>query len=158
MRPISSFRATLLAIALVLTPAAPSLAAGGGDYDAGEKDSYWVKKAKYAISRDNFEGAYEILQKGVKNESNNADIHNLLGFSARKMERYADSEAHYQRALKLDPDHKGALEYMGELYLTLDRPDEAKALLARLDTICWLGCSELTKLEKAVTAWEEANN
>ena len=46
---------------------------------------------------------------------------------------------------------------MGELYLTLNQPDEARALLEKLDSICWLSCKEERELKAAIEAWEAAN-
>jgi hypothetical protein len=33
----------------------------------------------------------------------------------------------YNKILVIDPEYQGALEYQGELYLTLKQPDMAKA-------------------------------
>ena len=41
------------------------------------------------------------------------------GFASRKLGDYAASEVAYDKALAIDPKHKGALEYKGELFLTL---------------------------------------
>ena len=116
-----------------------------------------VTKANKALKDEDFSAAYTILEAGLGSEPNNPDIHNLLGFSARKMGRYDDSMAHYEKALSINPKHKGALEYMGELYLTLNRPDDARALLNKLDSICWLTCEEERQLKAAIEAWEAAN-
>ena len=136
----------VLAVALVLAGGkltSLTYAAGSGDREAGsgDRDSYSsspsitasFRKAKKAIADERYEEAYELLSREVKVDADNADIHNLLGYSARKMGRLEESEAHYFKALSLNPKHKGALEYMGELYLTLNRPDDARKLLERCD-------------------------
>lgn len=154
--------AALLMSVMTMTPQ-NSFAAGSSSDDSGSRygdtsSSTIVGKAQKAINKDDFAAAYAILEKGIGSEPDNADIHNLLGFSARKMGRYDASMRHYQKALALDPKHKGALEYMGELYLTLNQPDEARILLERLDDICWLGCSEERELKAAIEAWEAAKS
>ena len=151
---------------LVAATATPQLALAAGD-DSGDSSggrygnaksvSAVVTNANKALGKDDFAAAYAILDAGLSSEPDNADIHDLLGFSARKMGRYDDSMKHYQKALTINPKHKGALEYMGELYLTLDQPDEARALLERLDNICWLTCKEERELKAAIEAWEAAN-
>ena len=73
-----------------------------------------MTNANKALGKDDF--AYTILEAGLASEPDNADIHNLLGFSARKMGRYEDNMKHYQKALAINPKHEIALEYMGELY------------------------------------------
>ena len=60
----------------------------------------------------------------------------LTWFHIKKVEKYEQSEAAYERALKLNPQHKGALEYMGELYITLGENIKAKELLTRLKKVC----------------------
>jgi len=152
-----------LALALVLASVSlpgVSLAAGSGDssgYSTTNAKSAAFRKAEKAIADGRFDDAYALLSAEVQADANNADIHNLLGYSARKMGRYPESEAHYYKALSLDPNHKGALEYMGELYLTLNRPEEARRLLEKLEKICWLGCDEEDELRAAIAKWEQEN-
>lgn len=144
-------KASLLAGSILLTS---SQVMAAGDYSAAPAKSSVVAAANKSISKGDFAAAYKGLSAGVKKDAKNADIHNLLGYSARKLGNYEASETHYTTALKLDPKHKGALEYMGELYLTLNKPEEAKKLLARLDDVCWLGCDEKDTLEQAIADWE----
>jgi len=79
-----------------------------------------------------------------------ADIHNLLGFSYRKTGDLARAASHYEAALTLDPKHKGALEYQGELFLMQGNRAAAEANLAKLKKICWLGCDALEDLKAAL--------
>ena len=57
---------------------------------------------------------------------------------------------YYDKALAMDPSHKGALEYQGELFVTLGQIDKAKANLARLNRICLFGCEEYDDLKAAI--------
>ena len=54
------------------------------------------------------------------------------------------------KALEINPKHKGALEYQGEMYLTLNQIGKAEENLKKLDKICFLGCSEFDKLKKSI--------
>ena len=65
---------------------------------------------------------------------------NLLGYSHRNLKMNDKAFVYYEKALSLDPRHKGAHEYIGELYLKLKQPEKAKEHLAKLDSICffWL--------------------
>ncbi len=81
-----------------------------------------------------------------------ADRQNLLGFTARKSGQLKKAANHYEKALVIDPNHKGALEYRGELFLTLDQVEKAYKNLERLKEVCPLGCEEYTKLEAAIDA------
>ena len=110
-----------------------------------------------AINKNDFAAAYDILAAKESAYSKNADLYNLMGYSARKLGRYDDSMVHYTKALDINPKHKGALEYMGELYLTLGQPDQAKTLLARLAKICTFGCEEKRELQEAIAKYESEN-
>ena len=60
------------------------------------------------------------------------------------------------RVLRLSPDHRGALEYQGELHLSRGDIAAAEANLARLAALCPSGCEERADLAKAVVAWKAA--
>jgi Flp pilus assembly protein TadD len=107
--------------------------------------------AEAAILSGDFAGALPILMDLTVAEPDNADAWNLLGFAARKTGDMAAAEVAYDRALTLNPDHLGALEYQGELYLDLAQPDMAKANLARLQELCGT-CEEAVDLAEAIAA------
>jgi tetratricopeptide (TPR) repeat protein len=74
-----------------------------------------------------------------------------MGFSLRKTGDYKQAYTFYRKALDFDPDHKGALEYLGELYAETGQLDKAKENVARLRELCPSGCEELADLEKAIS-------
>ncbi len=76
------------------------------------------------------------------------DILNYMGFANRHLARHDAAIGYYREALALDPDHLGANEYLGELYLELGRAGEARAQLARLDRLCPYGCAEREELAR----------
>jgi hypothetical protein len=58
-------------------------------------------------------------------------------------------------ALKINPNHKGAHEYIGEAYLMDGKPAEAEAHLAKLEQICGnRSCEEYQDLAKAIGEWK----
>ena len=79
-----------------------------------------------------------------------ADRQNLLGFTARKYGELDKAASHYIRALEIDPKHKGALEYQGELFLALGQMEKALNNLRLLKSQCQLGCLEVTQLQAAI--------
>ena len=89
---------------------------------------------------------YAVLDSGVQH----ADVYNLLGFSLRKSGDRKTGATFYAKALDFDPNHKGALEYQGELFVEIGQIDKAKANLAKLATLCPQGCEEREDLEKAI--------
>ena len=83
----------------------------------------------------------------------NADAHNLLGYSYRMVSKFDDSFTAYDKALALDPKHKGALEYSGMGYLKTNQKAKAEAQLAKLKVIC-ASCIETANLAKAVADYK----
>lgn len=79
-----------------------------------------------------------------------SDLHNELGFTHRRLRRMDKAFEHYRRALELNPQHRGAHEYIGEAYLMVGNVDGARFHLAQLKSICLLPCDEMKDLEKAI--------
>ena len=102
------------------------------------------------ISAKNFASAMTALQAADKTFPNNADINNLLGYSARNLKQYKPAATYYAKALKIDPKHLGALEYQGELFMLTKKTSEAKKNLAKLKSLCGVSCAEYLDLKKAI--------
>ena len=136
---------------LILLSAQNVFGAGGGDdySSAGQKPAGY-NEAVALIATEKYQAAILPLQSAEKMAQNDADIQNLLGFVHRKTGKLDAAGGYYQRALEINPKHKGALEYQGELFLMRGDKDAAEANLAKLDKICWLGCSEYDDLKKAI--------
>ena len=81
---------------------------------------------------------------------NNADVNNLLGFASRKLGQYSQAGVYYLKALKIDPNHLGALEYQGELFLLQNNVAPAKQNLAKLKRLCGTSCEEYLDLMQAI--------
>ena len=58
----------------------------------------------------------------------------------RNLTNYDKAFQHYATALKMNPEHRGAHEYVGETYLAVGNLAKAKEHLAALDRICFFGC------------------
>ncbi len=80
-----------------------------------------------------------------------ADLYNLLGYTHRKLGRNAESARWYREALYFDPTHRPALEYQGELFISLGDLESAEKNLELLRLLCHpTGCEEHTKLKDAL--------
>ncbi len=142
-----------LFVVLGLLIASPLWAAGGGSsYSYGSSDK--LEDAQEAIAAENYPRAIKYLKKAEKQDRYDADIQNLLGYSYRKLGDFDRSKTHYDKALRLDPNHLGAHEYMGELYLKLDQPQEAQRMLKRLKVLCG-SCEEYQQLKTAYDGYEK---
>ena len=109
------------------------------------------------ISARNFPGAIDELKR--LNDTGNADWNNLMGYSLRKgaTPDFAGAEKFYDEALRIDPKHRGALEYSGELYLQIGDLARAEQRLAALDKACFLPCAEYSDLKKAIAQYKAGN-
>jgi tetratricopeptide (TPR) repeat protein len=119
---------------------------GGADLNAKVDP---LRKAKRLIYKEKYAEAY-ILLSTLETPKIEDDRQNLMGFTARKSGDYGAAKKHYAAALKITPKHVGALEYQGELFITLGDLNEAEQNLKKINSICWLYCKEKKMLENAL--------
>ncbi len=133
--------------------------AGGGDEISGAKSADpIIQSARDAIAKEDWDAAQATLQNGLVANSNNADYHNLYAYSIRKSPKPSMEVVftHYAEALRIDPRHRGAHEYLGEAYLQIGNLAKAKEQLAALDKLCFFGCEEYDDLKHSIAAFESA--
>ena len=109
-----------------------------------------LTKIRSLIAVKNFSAALSALKVADKDFPNNADINNLLGYSARNLKQYKPAATYYVKALRIDPNHLGALEYQGELFMLTKKTSDAKKNLAKLKSLCGVNCEEYLDLKKAI--------
>ena len=146
------FRIKIILIALTFLFNYPAYAAGSDSDNSGAnilKSSYYYDALKL-IKNKSFKLAIENLNKAEKNSKIDPDIYNYLGFSYRKMGNMKLASFNYEKALNIDPKHKGALEYQGEMFINLGQLDKAKANLKKLNSVCFLGCDEEKTLKNSI--------
>ena len=150
-------RSTVACLALVAALGlGPGLAGADGDRipapRPGEDPAY--TQAVRAIEAGQYKAAVPLLEGVVTRDQRNADAYNWLAYAVRKDGDPARAIPIYQQALALDPKHRGAHEYIGEAYLMLGDVGSARQHLARLDSLCFFGCSEYRDLKQAIEAFE----
>lgn len=138
---------TLISLVLAMTCALPAWAADTGPSSAEDTP---LARARELVARKDWAAATPALTAYVKANPGSADGHNLLGYSLRHQKKYDESLVAYQQALKLDPRHKGAHEYIGMAYVEMKQLDKAREHLAALDKICRFSCEEYRDLKKAI--------
>lgn len=114
-------------------------------------DDVGFSAAMRAREAGDFAGALVLLNGVILRHPGEAEAWSQHGFAARKTGALEISAASYEKALSVDPDHLGALEYQGELFVTLGDEAAALANLARLQTLCG-DCEELLDLQEAISA------
>jgi tetratricopeptide (TPR) repeat protein len=103
------------------------------------------------IKAADYRGALAEL-KVLADTNQHADVYSLMGFSLRKMGDYPTALTFYRKALDFNADHKGAREYLGELYVDMGDLPKAREQLAVLTKLCPQGCEEREDLEKVLAA------
>ena len=115
------------------------------------KDAPNLTAVRTKIKAKDFASAIIDLNK-IAETTQHADVYNLLGFSNRKSGDYKTAATFYSKALDFDANHKGALEYQGELFVETGQLEKAKGNLTKLVSLCPTGCEEREDLEKAIAS------
>lgn len=142
---------TILAAALATVLWTGTADAVGGGGDGGSGGDTELSDAQRAIDAGQYSLAISKLRELLQSDRRNADILNLLGYSYRNLGRYDDSARYYEAALAADPNHIGALEYQGELFILLGDLASAGANLQRLAALCG-DCEAYEELDEALAA------
>jgi len=121
----------------------PAGVSAGAEYTLGRK----------AVEAKDWAKAVELLTKAAVQDDRNSDLENLLGYAYRHLGRFDEAFRHYEIALRLNPRHRGAHEYIGEAYLMVNNPAKAAEHLAALKEICLIPCEEYADLKKAIAAY-----
>jgi cytochrome c-type biogenesis protein CcmH/NrfG len=149
-------------IIAILAGGGAALAAGGGDdpnmrgWDTKAVDPTVAAAQKRFVAQD-WTGAKELLANALARSPQNADYHNLYAYAIRKGPS-PDMDLvfrHYNEALRIDPKHLGAHEYLGEAYLMQKNVAKANEHLAQLSRLCG-SCDEYVKLKRAIADFEQA--
>ena len=115
-----------------------------------------LEKVIAANAQKDWAGAQAILRDALAKDPRNADYHNLYAYAIRKGDKPNLDLVfkHYNEALRINPKHRGAHEYIGEAYLMVGNVAKAKEHLSTLDQLCFFGCDEHAMLKKAVAEFE----
>lgn len=102
------------------------------------------------INSERFEHAIEGLRKLTGAIGPHPDVLNYLGYAHRRLGLFDRAQTYYEQALAIDPLHRGANEYLGEMWVELGRPADARRRLAVLDEACPFGCAEYEDLKRVI--------
>lgn len=142
-----------------LTTMSPAgLWAAGGDSDPQAASDPALTAVAQAEARKDWAGAAQLMKAALARDATVAEYHNRYAYALRKGAS-PDMKLvfhHYREALRLEPKHRGAHEYIGEAYLMVGDLVGAKRHLAELDRLCFFGCDEYDELKKALAGYEKA--
>ena len=147
---------TFILISLIFNT---SIFAAGSDNTSSKVDDYlkasnlikaakkYEKKGKTEKAQKKYVKAQKLLLKSNEKKPLQADTLNYLGFTTRKLGDYEKGEEYYLLGLKIEPNHKGINEYLGELYVITERIDLAKK---RLEVLKDCNCEEYNDLKEII--------
>jgi len=143
-----------IVLSLLLVPGAVFAAADTNS--SGAPVDPVLEQAAQASARNDWAGAQAILKDAVAKTPGNAEYHNMYAYNLRKGANPDMSLVfkHYNEALRIEPKHRGANEYLGEAYLMVNNVAKAREQLATLDRICFLSCKEYSDLKKSIADYE----
>ena len=148
-----------LLISILFSTNLYSAGSDGGDNSSKVKSDYdkavthiksakkYEKKGKLEKAKKRYDKAQKLLLKSNKKKPNQADTLNYLGFTTRKLGDFENGEKYYLLGLKIEPNHEGINEYLGELYVATNRLDLAKERLKVLEKC---NCEEYDELKQVI--------
>jgi tetratricopeptide (TPR) repeat protein len=154
MRPANVIASACVAavLALLSAPALPAFDADPLEDLATRNIDF--QRGRAAIEAKDWNSAIQSLTAADQRTPGNADIHNLLGYAYRNAGKLEVALDHYQKALKIDPRHRGAHEYIGEAYLMAGDLAKAEEHLGVLRRICPIRCEEREDLSRRIAAYK----
>ncbi len=136
---------------------APGAALAAGDSSPAAAADPVLEQVSAATAKQDWAAAQAILREAVQKSPGNPDYHNMYAYTIRKG-AHPDMGLvfkHYNEALRIDPKHRGAHEYLGEAYLMVNDLGKAKEQLGALDKLCFFPCEEYSDLKKAIGEYEK---
>ena len=147
---LRAFPNVAMSAIVLLSVAASPLAHADANVTAPTINSADFDAGADAIKAKDWDKAVYHLGIVVVAEPANPDAQNLLGYAYRHQKKFDLAFKHYNEALRLDPKHKGAHEYVGEAYVLTGNKAKAQEHLAALERICGKGCEEYQDLARVI--------
>jgi tetratricopeptide (TPR) repeat protein len=155
-KPSWTAQATAFVIGIFILCSAPlSAALAFGSEPSADDAGSRLTDAMKAVHAKSYDKAIVLLQKVLKDDPQNADALNYLAYSQRNVGRLEEAMANYNAALAVNPNHLGALEYQGELFLMMGDKTSAEANMAKLTALCQ-GCPEQRAMQDALNRFDQS--
>ncbi len=148
-------KAFLLAVCIAMVAVAPAYAAGDDPFKSPVTDDADYKAGRAAIEKKDWKRAISAMENAARKYRDEAAVYNWLGYAYRNSGDLDRAFRNYNQALRLDPKHLGAHEYIGEAYLMKKDVGNAEKHLKTLESLCGnKTCEEYQDLEKAIVAYK----
>lgn len=172
-RPALLASAALLGLALGIGPALaegnpspPPPSGGSSSGGAAPKATKTKKKTKKQKRTDQqfldgYRVGFNLIQAGqyeqaiaafkALRQDDHPDVANYIGFASRKLGRYVDAQAWYERALAADPKHVRTWQYYGMWHVEQGNMLKAAEHLDKIRGLCGgEACKEFSDLKGAM--------
>ncbi len=106
--------------------------------------------AAYALIYDKGDYLAGIAALRALGYDDNADVATLIGYASRKLGRYDDAKAWYERALAADPNHAVTWSYYGMWHAEQGNVLKAKDDLEKVRLICGTDCRAYRMLKDVI--------
>ena len=153
---------TILASIMALGVSTPAWSAGGGGGPSGGRDTEVSNRdpdylaAMAAVKSQDWQQVVARMGPYAQRNPANADAFNELAHAYRRLGNLDDAFKNYDIALRIDPKHRGAHEYLGEAYLQIGDLARAEKELQALDSLCFFPCEQYTDLKKEIERYKSA--
>jgi len=153
-----SVMALICGAALAWPLTLPAAGGGGGDdlVQSVHNQDPDYRAGMEAVGRKDWEQVRVRMDAYIKRKPDDADAWTQLGHAQRLTGQLDASLQAYDRALKIDPKHRGAHEYLGEAYLQMGDLARAEQELKVLDKLCFFGCEEYRDLKAKINDYRKA--
>ncbi len=138
-----------IAVAVILTGGVSAAQAVDTEQSTDAPD---LSAVRAKIKARDFPGAIGELNGMIDRGLQHPDLYSLLGYSLRKSGDQKTAMTFYTKALEFNPEHKGALEYQGELFVEMGDLARARSNATKLARLCPQGCEERDDLDQAIRA------
>jgi predicted Zn-dependent protease len=103
-------------------------------------------------------GAYEAALATLRTagDQNDPRVQTMMGFALRKLGRVEEAMGYYQRVLASHPDRTTTRQYLGEAFLQIGDPAQAKEQLAEIAKRCGVSCEDYQFLADEIVKYEKA--
>lgn len=148
------FHSLLKTISILLVAACVAISVPAMAIDSGSQSNdpaASINDARDHIRSGSWKSAIDVLKEIIAEDPNDADALNLMGYALRKSGSTDRALGFYLKALKINPNHRAAHEYLGELYVETGQAAKARDMLEALERICGnRTCEEYEDLAEAL--------
>lgn len=113
--------------------------------------------ARELVEAKKYNEGIDALKAVLREYPSHADAWNLLGFSTRMLGDFDKANEYYNNALAITPTHTSALNYKGQMFVQTGRLEEARGMLAKIESACGTDCDAYKQLAQAIESGKAGN-